>query len=81
MILRLLKGRGMVSGLFEKKQDVILPHPAPPQALPITVAYHTEIFRRPCNKGAVITDTSATVHTPTDKACFWSLIPSRQYML
>jgi hypothetical protein len=27
MILRLLKGRGMVSGLFEKKRDVIPPHP------------------------------------------------------
>jgi hypothetical protein len=26
MILRLLKGRGMVSGIFEKKQDAILPH-------------------------------------------------------
>jgi hypothetical protein len=26
MILRLLKGRGMVSGLFEKKQDAIPPH-------------------------------------------------------
>jgi hypothetical protein len=33
MILRLLKGRGMVSGLFEKKRDAIPPHPAPPQAL------------------------------------------------
>jgi hypothetical protein len=36
MILRLLKGRGMVSGLFEKKRDAISPHPAPPQALTIT---------------------------------------------
>jgi hypothetical protein len=26
MILRLLKGRGMVSGLFEKKRDAIPPH-------------------------------------------------------
>jgi hypothetical protein len=26
MILQLLKGRGMVLGLFEKKQDAILPH-------------------------------------------------------
>jgi hypothetical protein len=33
IILRLLKGRGMVSGLFEKKRDAIPPHPAPPQAL------------------------------------------------
>jgi hypothetical protein len=33
MILRLLKGRGMVSGLFEKKLDAIPPHPTPPQAL------------------------------------------------
>jgi hypothetical protein len=33
MILRLLKGRGMVSGLFEKKLDAIPPHPAPPKAL------------------------------------------------
>jgi hypothetical protein len=33
MILRQLKGRGMVSGLFEKKRDAIPPHPAPPQAL------------------------------------------------
>jgi hypothetical protein len=33
MILRLLKGRGVVSGLFEKKRDAIPPHPAPPQAL------------------------------------------------
>jgi hypothetical protein len=33
MILRLLKGRGMVSGLFEKKRDVTPPHPATPQAL------------------------------------------------
>jgi hypothetical protein len=35
MILRLLKGRGMVSGLFEKKRDAIPPHPVPPQALTI----------------------------------------------
>jgi hypothetical protein len=33
MILRLLKGRGMVSGLFEKKRDAILPDPAPSEAL------------------------------------------------
>jgi hypothetical protein len=26
MILQLLKGRGMVLGLFEKKQEAILPH-------------------------------------------------------
>jgi hypothetical protein len=26
MVLRLLKGRGMVSGLFEKKRDAIPPH-------------------------------------------------------
>jgi hypothetical protein len=26
MILQLLKGRGMVLGLFEKKQDAIPPH-------------------------------------------------------
>jgi hypothetical protein len=26
MILRLLKGRGIVSGLFEKKRDAIPPH-------------------------------------------------------
>jgi hypothetical protein len=26
MILRLLKGRGMVLGLFEKKRDAIPPH-------------------------------------------------------
>jgi hypothetical protein len=37
MIFRLLKGRGMVSGLFEKKRDAIPPHPAPPQALRIGV--------------------------------------------
>jgi hypothetical protein len=28
MILRPLKGRGMVSGLFEMKRDAIPPHPA-----------------------------------------------------
>jgi hypothetical protein len=28
----LLRGRGMVSGFFEKKQDVIPPHLAQPQA-------------------------------------------------
>jgi hypothetical protein len=33
MILRLLKGRGMVSGLLEKKRDAIPPHSAPLQAL------------------------------------------------
>jgi hypothetical protein len=33
MILRLLKGKGVVSGLFEKKRDGIPLHPAPPQAL------------------------------------------------
>jgi hypothetical protein len=33
MILQLLKGRGMVSGLIEKKRDAISPHPAPLQAL------------------------------------------------
>jgi hypothetical protein len=37
MILRLLKGRGMVSGLFEKKRDAIPPHLASPQALITTV--------------------------------------------
>jgi hypothetical protein len=26
MILQLLKGRGMISGLFEKKRDAIPPH-------------------------------------------------------
>jgi hypothetical protein len=36
MILRLLEGRGMVSGLFEKKRDAIPPHPAAPQALLIS---------------------------------------------
>jgi hypothetical protein len=41
MILRLLQGRGMVSGLFEKKRDAIPPHPAPPQALCISA---TEIM-------------------------------------
>jgi hypothetical protein len=35
MILQLLKGRGMVSGLFEKKRDDILSHPASPIALTI----------------------------------------------
>jgi hypothetical protein len=35
MILRLLKGRGMVSGLFEKKRGAISPHPALPQALEV----------------------------------------------
>jgi hypothetical protein len=39
MILRLLKGRGMVSGLFEKKRDAIPPHPAPPQALVWTAQF------------------------------------------
>jgi hypothetical protein len=29
----------MVSGLFEKKQDAIPPHPAPPQALPIGIIF------------------------------------------
>jgi hypothetical protein len=33
MILRLLKGRGMISGLIEKKRDAIRPHLAQPQAL------------------------------------------------
>jgi hypothetical protein len=36
MILRLLKGRGMVSGLIEKKRDAIPPHPVPPQALSLS---------------------------------------------
>jgi hypothetical protein len=30
-----VKGRGMVSGLFEKKRDAIPPHPAPSQALKV----------------------------------------------
>jgi hypothetical protein len=33
MILRLLKGGGMVSELFEKKRDAIPPHPATLQAM------------------------------------------------
>jgi hypothetical protein len=33
MILCHLKGRGMVSGFLKNKQDAILPHPTPPQAL------------------------------------------------
>jgi hypothetical protein len=33
MILRMLKGRGMVLGLIKKKWDAILPHPAQFQAL------------------------------------------------
>jgi hypothetical protein len=37
MILRFLKGRGMVSGLIEKKRDAIPPHPAPLQALVLQV--------------------------------------------
>jgi hypothetical protein len=37
MILRLLKGRGMVSGLFEKKRDAIPPHFALLQALHVAV--------------------------------------------
>jgi hypothetical protein len=41
MILRVLKGRGMVSGLFEKKRDAIPPHPAPPQALNMYAWYKT----------------------------------------
>jgi hypothetical protein len=40
MILPLLKGRGMVSGLFEKKRDAIPPHPAPPQALLMILSYN-----------------------------------------
>jgi hypothetical protein len=40
MILRLLKGRGMVLGLFEKKRDAIPPHPAPPQALGLYLKSH-----------------------------------------
>jgi hypothetical protein len=32
----LLKGREMVSGLFEKKRDAIPPHPAPLQVLAIS---------------------------------------------
>jgi hypothetical protein len=44
MILRLLKGRGMVSGLFEKKRDAIPPHPAPPQALQVLQSFvHTRV--------------------------------------
>jgi hypothetical protein len=39
MILRLLKGRGMVSGRFEKKRDAISPHPAPLQAQIIDRVY------------------------------------------
>jgi hypothetical protein len=35
MILQLLKGREVVSGLSEKKRDAIPPHPAPPQALAV----------------------------------------------
>jgi hypothetical protein len=42
MILRLLKGRGMVSGLFEKKRDAIPPHPAPPQALVADYYYYDQ---------------------------------------
>jgi hypothetical protein len=37
MILRLLKGRGMVLGLFEKKRDAIPPHPTPLQALVVAI--------------------------------------------
>jgi uncharacterized membrane protein len=45
MILRLLKGRGMVSGLFEKKQDAIPPRPTPPQALFIlTYSFYYFLF-------------------------------------
>jgi hypothetical protein len=45
MILRLLKGRGMVSGLFEKKRDAIPPHPAPPQALTVCKSYYIVPFQ------------------------------------
>jgi hypothetical protein len=47
MILRLLKGRGMVSGLFEKKRDAIPPHPAPPQALGMFMIYLHTTFQTP----------------------------------
>jgi hypothetical protein len=35
MILKLLKGKGMVSGLIKKKRDAIPPHPALLQALDV----------------------------------------------
>jgi hypothetical protein len=35
MILLLLNGRGIVSGLFEKRRDAIPPHPAPPSTAKI----------------------------------------------
>jgi hypothetical protein len=37
MVLRMLKGRGIVSGIFEKKQVATPPHQAPPKALPVTL--------------------------------------------
>jgi hypothetical protein len=37
MILQLLKGKGMVSGLFENKRDAISPHPAPLQAMIVMI--------------------------------------------
>jgi hypothetical protein len=46
MILLLLKDRGMVSGLFEKKRDAIPPHPAPSQALHLRNIKH-----RPTSEG------------------------------
>jgi hypothetical protein len=61
MILRLLKGRGMVSGLLEKKRDAIPPHPAPLQALlhtteitetPYTRDQHLEIVRSQSDEAA-----------------------------
>jgi hypothetical protein len=41
MILRLLKGRGVVSRLIEKKWDAITPHPAPPKVLFIYIYIYT----------------------------------------
>jgi hypothetical protein len=56
MILRLLKGRGMVSGPFAKKRDAIPPHPAPPQALCTLVIY----LKSMCNYNRNI------INTPID---------------
>jgi hypothetical protein len=49
MILRLLKGRGMISGLFERKWDAIPPHPAPPKALSIKENTTYQAYKKTLN--------------------------------
>jgi hypothetical protein len=63
MIFRLLKGRGMVSGLFGKKWDAIPPHPASTSSTVYKYTTHLIFI------GPTYSVSNVVVHRPTFTRC------------